>query len=174
MKKIYLIIYKLIFKNFVNSDMGKIGKFFKKIRSFLFKKYTGNKSNNLNIQRGASFAQDIIIGDNSGIGENCIVTSNVEIGRNVMMGPDVKIYTINHNFKRTDIPMNEQGFQKSKKVIIEDDVWIGANVIILPGVKIGKGSILGAGAVISKNVEQYSIMAGNPAQKVKSRLNDEI
>jgi len=174
MKKIYLIFFKIFFKNFVNSDMGKIGKIYKKIRCFLFKKYTGNKSKNLNIQKGASFAQDTIIGDNSGIGENCLVTSNVEIGRNVMMGPDVKIYTINHNFKRIDIPMNEQGFQKSKKVIIEDDVWIGANVIILPGVKIGTGSILGAGAVISKNVEPYSIMAGNPARKVKSRLNDEI
>lgn len=170
MKKIYLLIYKVFFKNFINSDTIFIGIIFKKIRGFLFKKYTGCNSSNINIQKGACFAKDTILGNNSGIGINSIITEKVVIGNNVMMGPDVKIYSRNHKFSNILIPMNQQGFQKYEEVIIEDDVWIGANVIILPGVKIGKGSILGAGCVISKNVEPYSIMVGNPAKKVKSRL----
>ena len=85
------------------------------------------------------------------------------------MGPDCIIYTQNHNFSNISIPMDQQGFQEEKEVIIEDDVWIGGRVIILPGVKIGKGSIIGAGAVVSKNVDPYSIVVGNPARKVKTR-----
>ncbi len=172
MRKLYLIIYKLFFKNFINSDTFLIGNFLKNIRGFLFKKYTKNKSKNINIQIGASFSKDTILGNNSGIGERALITRNVVIGNDVMMGPDVKIYTVNHEFSNTKIPMNKQGFRNSRRVVIEDDVWIGANVIILPGVTIGKGSVLGAGCVISKDVEPYSIMVGNPARKVKSRKND--
>ena len=169
MNKVFLLIYKLLFKNFVNSDTKLIGPFFKKMRGICFNLYTHNKSKKINIQKGASFSSDTILGDYSGIGENCLITRNVVIGKYVMMGPNVKIYSINHKFDDLSIPMCFQGFQNSKKVTIEDDVWIGANVIILPGVTIGKGSVIGAGSVISKNVDEYSIMVGNPAVKVKSR-----
>jgi maltose O-acetyltransferase len=65
--------------------------------------------------------------------------------------------------------MIDQGFKDKEPVIIEDDVWIGARVIILPGVKIGKGSIVGAGAVVTKDVEPYSIVAGVPAKLIRKR-----
>lgn len=169
MTKFVLLIYKLFFKNFINSDTKIIGFFFKEMRNICFKIYTKSKSKHINIQRGASFAEDTVLGDYSGIGENCLVTRNVIIGRYVMMGPNVKIYTINHRFDDLTKPMCFQGFKESKKVIIKDDVWIGANVIILPGVIIGKGAVIGAGSVISKNVDDYSVMIGNPAIKVKSR-----
>lgn len=174
MRKIYLLIYKIFFKNFINSDTIILGKIFKFCRGSMFNLYTGNKSQNINIQKGASFAIDTKLGNNSGLGENCLISKGVKIGDNVMMGPDVKIYTVNHNFKDINTPMNTQGFQNIRNVIINDDVWIGANVIILPGVTIGKGSVLGAGCVVAKDVESYSIMVGNPAKKVKSRLDNEL
>lgn len=87
-----------------------------------------------------------------------------------MMGPEVYIYTQNHNFKRIDITMDKQGWSEEKSVVIEDDVWIGSRVTILPGVRIGKGSIIGASAVVTKSCPPYSVVAGNPATIVKSRV----
>lgn len=85
------------------------------------------------------------------------------------MGPDVRIITINHKTERTDIPMKGQGVLSPQKVTICDDVWIGARVIILPGVTIGKGSIIGAGAVVTKDVPEYAVMGGVPARVIKFR-----
>ena len=65
--------------------------------------------------------------------------------------------------------MNEQGATQPKKIIIEDDVWLGSRVIVLPGVTIGKGSIIGAGTVLTKSVPPYSIVAGNPGKIVRNR-----
>lgn len=70
--------------------------------------------------------------------------------------------------------MNLQGMSKEHPVLIEDDVWIGANVIILPGVKISKGSIIGAGSVVTKNVPEYAIVGGNPARVIKYRKTPEL
>ena len=88
------------------------------------------------------------------------------------MGPDILIYTTNHVSSSTDIPICKQGNTKPRPVIIEDDVWIGARVIILPGVTIKKGSIVGAGTVLTKTFPEYSIIAGNPGRVVKSRKHE--
>jgi len=69
------------------------------------------------------------------------------------------------------IPMNRQGWSEDRPVCIEDDVWIGSRVILLPGVRIGKGSIVGAGSVVTRDVEPYAIVAGNPARKIRSRID---
>lgn len=124
----------------------------------------------VNIDQGARYGLDILIGDNSSIGKNSFVQSGTYIGKNVMIAPDCGIYTMNHGFSRTDIPMCRQGFTRPRPVIIEDDVWIGTKVIILPGVHIGKGSVIGAGAVVTKNIPAYSIAAGNPAVVKRNRL----
>ena len=109
------------------------------------------------------------LGNNSGLGSNAQIGKYTEIGDNVMMGPYVNIITRNHRFDSIEIPMNQQGYYNHEPVIIEDDVWIGNNVIILPGVHVGKGSIIGAGAVVTKNVEPYSIIGGVPAKLIRSR-----
>ena len=83
-----------------------------------------------------------------------------------MMGPNVSIYTKNHKTS-LEKPMIFQGFEKSKKVIIKDDVWIGSNVIILPGVTIESGAIIGAGSVVNKNIEKSHLAAGNPVRIIK-------
>lgn len=108
------------------------------------------------------------IGDNSGIGAYSQI-GFVKIGKNVMMGVDCLIISQNHRFDNLSIPMREQGFYDPEPVSIEDDVWIGSRVTILPGVKIGSGSIVGAAAVVTKNVEPFSIVAGNPAKIIGRR-----
>lgn len=86
-----------------------------------------------------------------------------------MMGTEVLIYTQNHNLSRLDITMDKQGFSEGKQVIIEDNVWSGARVILLPGVKIGRGSLIGPGLVVSKSIPGYSVAVGNPWKVVKKR-----
>ncbi len=110
------------------------------------------------------------VGDNSSIGPYSYIgcSGYIEIGNNVMMSPRVSIYSENHNFGNPEKPMIEQGVTRSF-VKIEDDCWIAANSIILAGVTVGKGSIIAAGAVVTKDVPPFCIVAGNPAQVIKSR-----
>ncbi len=92
----------------------------------------------------------------------------ITIGDFVLIGPHVYVSSSNHSFKKISIPIAEQG-HNMKPVVIKDDVWIGANATILGGVTIGKGSVIGAGAVVTKDVPSYSIMGGVPARKIGSR-----
>ena len=85
-----------------------------------------------------------------------------------MMAPNVAIIATNHVCDRTDIPMNAQGAVE-RMITIEDDVWIGYGAIILGGVTIGNGSIVAAGAVVTTDVQPYTIVGGVPAQSIKCR-----
>jgi maltose O-acetyltransferase len=120
-------------------------------------------------------AQFITIGDNVMLGRNSTVStsktggSEVYIGDNVMLADGVRIIGGNHAHDRVDIPMNKQGEGVQKPIYIENDVWIGANSIVLTGVTIGQGSIIGAGSVVTKSIPEYSIAAGNPAKIIKRR-----
>lgn len=125
---------------------------------------------NVNIESGARFAtgSGIYIGSGSGLGVNCSIHGPLHIGENVMMGPDVTILSQTHNIERTDIPMGQQGMREAK-VTIGNDVWIGMRVVIMPGVKIGNGAVIGAGAVVTKDIPDYSIVGGVPAKIIKYR-----
>lgn len=114
--------------------------------------------------------EGLSMGNFSSIGANSYIGCSgfIRIGNNVMMGPNVNLMAENHIFSRTDIPMIQQGVS-NKGITIEDDVWIGAKATILDGVVIGKGSVIAAGAVITSNVEPYSVMGGVPGRKIKSR-----
>lgn len=145
----------------------------KRIRYFLCKRIFKYCGVNVNIERKAHFGsgRNVEIGDNSGLGINCNVPSNIRIGNNVMMGPNCFVIKYNHAFNRTDIPMNKQGFQTNENVqtIIEDDVWIGMNVLMIPGRHIKTGSIIGAGCLLCKDFPEYSIIGGNPSKLIRSR-----
>lgn len=110
------------------------------------------------------------------IGQNCQINEYVfiqgaEIGDNVMIAPHVSILCNIKDTRCTHIPMNKQGWiEKGVKVTIEDDVWIARNAILLPGVVVKKGSIVAAGAVVTKNFPAYSVLAGVPAKVVRNRL----
>ena len=86
------------------------------------------------------------------------------------MGPRVVIYGRDHIFARTDIPMMDQGMSPFAPIVIEDDVWVGAAAIILKGIRIGKGAIVTAGAVVTDDVPHHSIVGGVPARVIGSRL----
>ena len=134
---------------------------------------------NVYIGRGSSFTyENVYLGNNISIGPNATFICGVAktfIKDNVMFGPHVFIITGSH---RTDvigrlmIDVHEKLPENDKDVVVEQDVWIGANAIILKGVTIGKGSIIAAGSIVTKDVEPYSIYAGVPAKKIRMRFNE--
>ena len=142
--------------------------FFPAIRKFLVRRFATHAAQNIVVKSWADISPNIQIGSRSEIGTRCLIQANVRIGKDVMMGPDVKIYSRNHGHDRIDIPMIDQG-QIEKAVVIGDDVWLGANCLIMPGVRIGNHCIIAAGAVVTKDTPDYAIMGGAPAKVVKMR-----
>lgn len=167
-KLIGYFIYHMFAKHLPKSD-SHIKLLQKQIRGICGKLMLKKCGKKVNIEKGAEFSTKVSLGDYSGIGINAKIKGTCTIGKYVMMGPDCTIYTWNHEFSDTSRPMMEQGFSEEKEVIIGDDVWIGGNVTILPGVKIGSHSIIGACSVVTKDVPEYAIVAGNPAQVKKYR-----
>lgn len=164
-----IILYELVAKRLPFSySKFNFGQLY--LRRFILKNLSNNVGKNVNLDRNVNIINwdKISIGDNSGFGMNSRIGS-VIIGNNVMMGPDCLILTKNHNFSNIYIPMTIQGYQNDKPVTIGDDVWIGQRVVILPGIKIGSHSIIGAGSVVTKDVDKYSVVAGNPARLIKQR-----
>lgn len=165
LRKIYLLtINKIPSKN---SSKGIINR----LRVVILKKLFGRIGNNVNIMHDIEFGSgnNIFIGDNSGIGARCQLNDgdNIKIGKNVLMGPEVVFYTTNHKTAKDELII-EQEFEFGE-IKVGDDVWIGARVIILPGVTIGEGAVIGAGAVVTKDVEPYEIVGGVPAKKIGER-----
>lgn len=142
-----------------------------KIRYYVCSKMFKKCGKRVKVECGALIGSglSVEIGDDSGIGKDCIV-NNVIIGRGVMMAEQVVMYSTNHRFDDLSEMMIYQGFTDIRTLVIEDDVWLGARVMIMPSVKkIGKGSIIAAGAVVTKDVPEYAIVGGNPAKIIKYR-----
>lgn len=119
------------------------------------------------------YGKNINIGERTNINMQCMLwagkNSKIIIGNDCLTGPGVKIITSKYNVKGLEKIRNYNQYEKD--IIIGDDVWLGANSIILPGVKIGRGAIIGAGAVVTKDIASFDIVTGIPAKKVNSRLN---
>ncbi|MCB2153420.1 acyltransferase [bacterium] len=113
-------------------------------------------------------------GDEVSIGIFSVIdgTGGLRVGSYVRMGPGVVIYTHNHNIERTDIPISHQGLTPGP-VTIEDDVWLGARATILPNVTVGRGSVVAAGAVVTKDVPPFSIVGGVPAKVIAKRKDSD-
>jgi maltose O-acetyltransferase len=172
MKFFIFLVYRSIAMHLPKSNKPYVGSICKLIRGTLASKIFEKAGKNINIERGAKFAyrNNIRIGDNSGIGINANIPPNISIGDNVMMGPDCIIYAANHKFSDITIPMNEQGHSPVLETVIGNDVWIGGRVIMLPGKIIGNGVIIGAGSIVTKNLDDYGIYGGNPAKLIKKRI----
>lgn len=112
----------------------------------------------------------IKIGENTTVNRNTCILDSVIIGKDCSIAPNCVIVGSNHNFRDTSKNIKSQG-SDIQGIIIEDDVWIAANVTVLDGVTIGKGSVIAAGAVITKSVEPYSIVGGVPAKIIGKREN---
>ena len=109
---------------------------------------------------------DVIIGDYTRIGLHNTIIGPVDIGNNVNLAQGITVTALNHNFSDTNKRIDEQGVS-TNPVTIEDDVWVGANAVILPGVTIGCHCVVAAGAVVTKNVPPHSLVAGVPAKVIK-------
>ncbi|HUO79663.1 MAG TPA: acyltransferase [Steroidobacteraceae bacterium] len=109
----------------------------------------------------------VSIGSHCNFGRRVFITGGggVSIGDWVGLGPDVKIWSVNHRFADPERPWQLQGWDKSP-VVIEDDVWLGANVFVMPGVTVGRGAIVSAATVLTKSVPPYAIVAGNPGRVI--------
>jgi serine acetyltransferase len=114
----------------------------------------------------------IKIGDFSSLNHYVVINGQggVTIGAKVMIAAFTSIFAGMHNFNSTEIPMHDQGMMSKGGIRIEDDVWIGTHAVILDGVTIGTGSIVAAGAVVTKDIPPFSIVAGVPARIIKSRI----
>lgn len=115
------------------------------------------------------------------IGNNVVIRPNsmlfadeyakIIIEDNVMMGAGVHFYVNNHKYDEIDRPIIEQGYYPSKDILVKEGSWIGANTILLPGIIIGRNSVVGAGSIVTKSVPDFCVAVGNPARIVKDLKN---
>ncbi len=94
--------------------------------------------------------------------------AGIIIESNVLIGSGVHMYVNNHRFDDKSLFISQQGWYDSKEILIKEGSWIGANAVILPGVSIGKNSVVGAGSVVTKNVPDFCVFAGSPAKLIKN------
>jgi len=123
------------------------------------------------IKHGAYFGSgsDVELGARSQIGHNARIDHDVVIGEDVLMGPDVVMMSAGHAYEDATIPINRQGQTPRRPIHIGNDVWIGTRVVVLPGVRIGDGAVVGANAVVTRDVPPYAVVAGVPARVVHMR-----
>ena len=144
--------------------------YFKSINSFK------SRGTNLIFSKGGTFIrpQEITFGSNVFISSNFHISArNLTFCNNIMIGPNLVIESDNHIYNKVGMTMFENRTERIiSNITIQDDVWIGANVTILPGVTIGEGSIVGAGSIVTKSLPSYSICVGNPCKPIKARFTD--
>lgn len=109
---------------------------------------------------------DVFIGHNTLVGIGNVVIGPVVIGNNIIIAQYVVISGLNHDYESVQIPISAQPITK-KQIVIDDDCWIGANVVITSGVHIGKHCVIAAGSIVTRNIPAFSIAAGNPARIIK-------
>lgn len=168
MKKIKLIGYYLILSKLPNSWWPG-GKIFNRLRVSWVRGILP-VGKNTKIQRSVYIGS----GNNVVIGSNCQINElvrldNVDIGNNVMIARESIILGKMHESGDIHTPMNEQGVKDVKKTLIEDDVWLGLRVVVMPGVHIRKGTIVAAGAIVTKDTDAYGVYGGVPAKLIKHR-----
>jgi maltose O-acetyltransferase len=175
MKKIKRVIGEVMY-NFIGKHLPKSSARYafgaKKFRYLCAKLMLNKCGSNVNLESRANITCALEIGDNSGVGIASRIYGHVCIGDNVLMGPEVIILTSGHEYANRNMLIRDQGRLPEKPVIIGNDVWIGARAIILPGVKVADGAVIGAGAVVTKDVPAYTVVGGVPARIIKQRVGE--
>jgi acetyltransferase-like isoleucine patch superfamily enzyme len=120
--------------------------------------------------RDARVCSDLVADEYSYIGPDCLIGPKCRLGVYTMIGPRVSIVGGDHIFDKPGIPIIFSGRPELKPTIIEDDAWIGCGAILVAGVHIGRGAIVAAGAVVTKDVPPYEVHGGVPAQKIGDRF----
>jgi len=113
-----------------------------------------------------TYGRNTYLGDHVYLNVSCVIIDNneVRIGHHAMIGPLVQIYTAAHLLGAT---ARNEGWEVAKPIVIEDNVWIGGGAILLPGVRVGRNAVVGAGAVVSRSVPPDTVVAGNPARIIR-------
>lgn len=111
----------------------------------------------------------IRLGQGSSLGKGSVLNPGVSIGQRTLIGPECMFITLNHLFDDTTRAIADQGSGPVQEISIGDDVWMGARVIVLPGVTVGNGAVVGAGSVVTKSVDPMTVVAGNPARAIRVR-----
>jgi acetyltransferase-like isoleucine patch superfamily enzyme len=119
-------------------------------------------------------SRDLIAHEYGFIGDGCRIGPKVELGKYVMFGPHVAIVGADHCIDKPGTPMIFSGRPELFPTVIEDDVWVGYGTTIMAGVRIGRGSIIAAGAVVTKDIPPYQIYGGIPARKIGERFQQEV
>jgi galactoside O-acetyltransferase len=159
--------YRIRLNSAENISIG-IGCDFVNPGSIAFKGVTLINNNCYFNASGGSIEAGDWVAFNNGVHLNASCGGSIKIGKKCPIGPGVVMRTANHRFDDVTKFIQDQGHE-CKDIIIEDDCWISANVIIVGGVTIGRGSVIGAGAVVTKNIPPFSVAAGVPAIVIKSR-----
>jgi maltose O-acetyltransferase len=147
-----------------------LGGLWRAIRAWLCRGFFASAGHGINIEPGVFVAdgRNVSIGSGSGLGTGSRVYG-VEIGENVMVGPHVVFLKDNHRYEDPDVSIQSQGRTGIARPVVEDWAWIGERAVILPGRTVGKGAIVGAGAVVTRDVSDYEIVGGNPARVIGRR-----
>ena len=167
MRMLAYFLYLAVFRH-TPEDYRPYALFFPWIRNRLVGVFADACGRQVRVKSNAEVSPHIRIGDRSELGTRCVIQSGVVIGDDVIMGPDVKIFSRNHRFEDTGTPVRDQG-KRQGTVTIGNDVWIGANVVILPGVTIGDHAIVAAGAIVTRSVGEWTVVGGNPARRIRDR-----
>lgn len=174
-----LCLRYLFWKTIVKVNGGHIGKnvkIFEGVKLALKKGCPIYIGDDVSLEKGVVLSTSergkITIGNQVYIGEYSVISSKeeIEIGDHVLISPHNDIVDFNHIYQDHNQTINKQGFV-ARKIKIEEDVWIGSGSKVLMGVTIGKGAVIGAGSVITKDVLPYHVVAGNPAKTIKIRGN---
>jgi maltose O-acetyltransferase len=140
------------------------------IRAWMCRGFLASAGKGINVESGVFVAngRHVSLGSGSGFGTGSRVYG-ANIGVNVIVGPHVVFLKDNHQYDDPRVPIQSQGLTEIALPIVEDWAWIGERAIILPGRRIGKGAIVGAGAVVTRDVPEYEIVGGNPASTIGQR-----
>lgn len=167
-----VFIINIINFNVLRDIIKAIGYF---ILNTLIGKYLAKVGENTNIHPTVFLREphNIQIGHDCYFNHNTILTAGhgsgrIIIGNYVQTGPNVSFFVANHNYEDPNRPIKEQGYYEGD-IVVEDDVWIGANAVITGGVTIGKGAVIGAGSVVTHDIPPFSIAVGAPAKVIKYR-----
>ncbi|WP_057914735.1 acyltransferase [Peribacillus muralis] len=175
LKKYWIKLNKMLLRNIggilpqYDHPFGKVlGRTF---RNFVARQIVEEFGNGIIVDRGANLQERVVLKDGCTVGINCLVGVEAVIGKNSKLAPDCMVYTRNKLFHKEEGKFYD--YRPIQPVIIRDNCWIGARVIILPGVEIGESCVVGAGSVVTKSMPPFSVVAGNPAKVMKNLLEEE-
>lgn len=169
MRALALVLYYVLASRLPASEFP-LGAVWQRARAACCRRFLAGAGEDINVEPKVYLAsgRHVTLGSGSGFGRGSRIYG-AEVGRDVMVAPEVVMLARNHAWDDLGRPISEQGEGPLAVPVIEDGAWIGERAMILPGRRIGRGAIVGAGAVVSRDVEPFAIVAGNPARPVGHR-----